>query len=268
MKRQFVLDQMTVLGCSPPEMTYIAARAGYDFVNFRLLGRPGEPDHGMSKNKDLLRRTKTALAETGVKLHDIGVASINDGIAPKSYLPEMEAAAELGACRVMTNAWSPERNFVVETFAQLCEMAKPLGLTMEFEFVTWAGVTDIREALELIRAAKSENAGILVDTLHFDRSRCRLEELEEIPRELLHFVHLCDAPKEIPATKEGLIHTALRERLYVGEGSINIAAILKRLPEIPYSIESPHLARAKELGYTEHAFRCLEYAKNYLDANL
>lgn len=268
MKRQFVLDQMTVLGCAPHDMTYIASRAGYDYVNYRLLGRPGEPDHSMSKNKELLRMTKTALRETGVRLHDIGVASINDGVDPKKYLPEMEIAAEMGGKRVLTNAWSPDRSFVIETLVQLCEMAKPLGLTLDFEFVTWASVQGIQDTLEILRATKCDNVGILIDTLHFHRSRCRIEEIDEIPNEYLHFVHLCDAPGEIPDTKEGLYHTALKERLYLGEGGINIAAILQKLPNIPCSIESPHHARANELGYTEHAFRCLEYAKGYLNGNL
>ncbi|MDF2930356.1 MAG: Xylose isomerase protein barrel [Anaerospora sp.] len=85
-----------------------------------------------------------------------------------------------------------------------------------------------------------------------------------MPREWFHFAHLCDGPAEIPDTKEALIHTGRDERLYAGEGGIDIAAILKRLPAIPYSIELPHLARVKELGYAEHAWRCLQSAKNYL----
>jgi sugar phosphate isomerase/epimerase len=60
-----------------------------------------------------------------------------------------------------------------------------------------------------------------------------------------------------------LIHTGRDERLYVGEGGIDIAAILNRLPEMVYSIELPHIERAKELGYAEHARRCLETSKNY-----
>jgi sugar phosphate isomerase/epimerase len=76
-------------------------------------------------------------------------------------------------------------------------------------------------------------------------------------------VHLCDAPGKIPDTKEGLIHTAREERLYVGEGGIDVAAIVDRLREVPYSIELPHRARVKEFGYAEHARRCLETAKKY-----
>lgn len=58
------------------------------------------------------------------------------------------------------------------------------------------------------------------------------------------------------------------ERLYVGEGGINIAEILKRVPVPVISIELPLLARAKEFGYTEHACRCLESAKAYAAANI
>jgi hypothetical protein len=36
---------------------------------------------------------------------------------------------------------------------------------------------------------------------------------------------------------------------------------------VPYSIELPHLERVKELGYAEHAWRCLKTAKEYLAAH-
>ena len=58
------------------------------------------------------------------------------------------------------------------------------------------------------------------------------------------------------------------ERLYVGEGGVPVADILNRMPKMVYSIELPHLARAKEFGYAEHAFRCLESAKAYAAAHI
>ena len=269
MTRQFSLAHLTVLGCAPPEMTYIAARAGYDFVSYRpiYMGLPGEPNYDLAGNKEMLRQTRTALAATGLKLLDIELARIADGLEPKRYLPAMEVAAELGARHVLSSIWTSERNFAVERFAELCDLAKPLGLTVDLEFVTFAGVKNLKEALEVLRAAGRENCGIMVDTLHFSRSRVALTELDGVPRAWLHYAHLCDGPAEIPSTNEGLIHTAREERLYAGEGGIDIAAILNRLPEIPYSIELPHLARVKELGYAEHAWRCLQTAKDYLDAH-
>jgi len=54
------------------------------------------------------------------------------------------------------------------------------------------------------------------------------------------------------------------ERLYLGEGGIDVATILGALPPMVYSLEIPHLARVREYGYAEHAFRCLEHTKAYL----
>ncbi|UOF91165.1 sugar phosphate isomerase/epimerase [Fodinisporobacter ferrooxydans] len=269
MTRQFSLAHLTVLGCTPPEMTYIAARTGYDFVSFRPidLGTPNEPKYPLAEDKVMMRQTKAALAETGVKLLDIELARIYDGVDPKIYLPAMEVAAELGGRHILTSAWTEDRNFVIDCFSELCDLAKPFGLTVDFEFVTWASVTTLKEAVDIVSAANRENAGIMVDTLHFNRSHVRLEELDSVPREWFHFAHVCDAPKEIPTTREGLLHTGRAERLYVGEGGIDIAAILNRMPEIPYSLELPHVKRVQELGYEEFARRCLQTAKDYLDTH-
>jgi sugar phosphate isomerase/epimerase len=168
---------------------------------------------------------------------------------------------------VLSSIWTPDRSLYTEKFAELCELAKPFGLTVDLEFVTFADVKNLKEAVGLLRAVYQDNAGIMIDTLHFNRSRVTLEELDEVPRQWFHFAHLCDGPAEIPATREGLIHTARDERLYAGEGAIDIAAILNRIPEVPYSIELPHLTRMKEYGYAEHARRCLQAAKDYLAAH-
>lgn len=268
-KSRFSLAHLTVLGCAPPEMTYIAARAGYDFVSYRIITMhlPNEPNYDLAGNQVMMRQTKTALAATGLKVHDVELAQIQDGVDLKSYVPALETAAELGARHVITSIWTLERNYAVDRLAELCDLGKKVGLTMNLEFVTWANVSNLRDAIAVCRAVKRNNCGLLIDTLHFNRSRVKLEELDAVPREWFHFAHVCDAPKEIPPTNEGLIHTAREERLYPGEGAIDIAAIVNRLPEIPYSLEIPHLARVKELGYAEHAWRCLQTAKEYFSAH-
>ena len=268
-ERRFSLVYLTVFGCPPPEMTYIAARAGYDFVSFRpiFMGLPGEPNFELAANAQLLRQTKTALASTGLHVLDIELARVTDGLDPKKYLPALEVGAELGARHVISSIWTADRVFAAECYARICEMARPLGLTVDLEFVTFASARTLQDVLDVLRPARLENCGVLVDMLHFSRSRVTLAELDAVPREWFHFVHLCDAPAAIPATTDELIRTAREERLYPGEGGIDIAAILQRIPDVPYSIEAPHLARVKELGYTEHAFRCLQAAKSYLAAH-
>jgi sugar phosphate isomerase/epimerase len=263
--RQYSLAYLTLYGCPPPEMTYIAHRAGYDFVSLRpiYMGLPGEPNFDLSANPQLLRQTKSALASTGLRVHDVELARVADGTDPKKYLPELEVGAELGAKHVISSIWTNDRVFAAECFDQLCDIAKPLGLTINLEFVTFASVKTLREAVDVLKASHRTNCGVLVDMLHFSRSRVTLADLALVPRDWFHFVHLCDATATIPTTTEELTRQAREERLYPGEGAIDIAAIMQRIPNVPCSIEAPHAARVKELGSAEHAFRCLEAAKKY-----
>jgi sugar phosphate isomerase/epimerase len=262
---RFSLAHLTVLGCAPPEMTYIAARAGYDFVSYRLITMhlAGEPDYDLARNAGMLRQTRTALASTGLKLHDVELARIQDGVPVKSYFPALETAAGLGARQVITSIWTAERNYAIDTLGELCDLGAKLRLTMNLEFVTWANVATLADAVAVCRAVKRDNCGLLIDVLHFNRSRVPLSQLGALPKQWLHFAHISDAPKEIPSTKEGLIHTGREERLYPGEGAIDIAAIVNRLPSVAYSLEIPNLARVRELGYAEHARRCLQAARRY-----
>ncbi len=269
MTRKFSLVYLTAAGCAPPEMIHLAARAGFEYVSLRTIsmGLAGEPEFGLARNPALLRDTRTALEETDVKLLDIENARIHDATDFARYLPEMEIAASLGATAVLTNVWTADRNLAVDSFARLCEHAKSFGLKVSLEFVTWAAIRNIRESVDLIEAAGCDNAGIAVDLLHFSRSRCTLDELASLPPKLLTALHLCDAPAEIPETVAGLIHNGRAERLYVGEGGIDVAGVVRRMPDIVFGVEIPHLERVKVIGHAEHVFRALERTKDYLAAH-
>ncbi len=271
MQTQFSLAHLTLLGCTPPELTYIAARAGYDFVSLRLIpmGVPGEAAC-LPLEAPMIRKTKAALDETGVKLLDIELVRIIAEKDPKTYLPAMEAAAELGARHVISSAWTTDRSdrdFIVERYAEICDLAGPLGLTVDLEFPTFSRLTNLEEAADIVRAANCDNGGILIDTLYFHFAGVRLDQLAALPPDWFHFLHICDTVEEIPNTREGMIHIARDERLYVGEGCIDFAAIFDRIPGVPFSIELPHAQRVKELGFEGHARRCLETARQYLDTH-
>ena len=267
--RQFSLAYLTLFGCPPPEMTYIAGRAGYDFVSLRpiYMGLPGEPNFDLSANPQMLRDTKKALASTGLRVHDVELARVADGTDPKKYLSALEVGAELGAKHVISSIWTNDRVFAAECFDQLCDIAKPLGLTINLEFVTFASLKTLREAIDLLKASRRTNVGVLVDMLHFSRSRVPLADLAAVPPGWFNFVHLCDATATIPNTTEELTRQAREERLYPGEGAIDLPGILQRIPNVPCSIEAPHAARVKEMGFTEHAFRCLQAAKKFVAAH-
>lgn len=263
----FSLAHLTALSSTPAELTYIAADAGYDFVSPRIImtGTRNEIGYSYDLTKDpaMYRDTKRALSETGLKIHDIELVRITDTFDPAALTPTLEIAAGLGVKHVLSSVWTPNRALATERFAELCDVAGRYGLDISLEFVTWANLTNLREALEMLRTTNRSNARLTVDLLHAHRSGVSPEELASVPRDFFSFVHLCDAPMEIPTTQEGLIHTGRAERLYVGEGGLDIVGYLNALPPIPYCLEIPHLARAQQLGNAEHAARCLQIAKTF-----
>ena len=263
------LAHLTAIGCPPPELTYVAAKAGYDHVSFRtiFLGLPNEPNYSLAHNPQMLRQTRAALAETGIQPLDIELARIADGVDVKSYWPALENAAELGIHNVISSIWTTNRAFALDALATLCDLAARAGVTVNLEFVTWAAVTNLRDTAAAIRAVNRPNLGLMIDTLHFNRSRVELQEIDTCPREWFHMAHLCDAPAEIPTDTAGLIFTGREARLDPGEGGIDLAAIIHRMPLVPYSLEIPNLARVKEVGLAEHARLCCANARKYLAAH-
>jgi len=266
---RFSLAHLSALACTPPELTCLAARAGYDYVSFRTipLGLPGEPNYRLSDNPGLQNELKAALNQTGIKGLDIELARIVDGVDVSTYMPELEAAAELGIRQAVSSVWTANRSYAIDCLGMLCDLAGKIGITINLEFVTWAGAATLHEAAEMIRAVNRPNCGLLVDTLHFSRSRVCLGELSAIPGSWFHIVHLCDAPAEIPSAKEDLMYTAREARLDPGEGGIDLAGILNRIPDVPYSLEVPNLERVKRVGYAEHVRLALVNAKNYFSTH-
>ena len=269
MNRPFSLAHLTMLGVPPPELVETAAKAGYQFVSLRPIpvGAPNEPVYPLATDRTLLLRTKAAMEATGVGLLDIEVARIVKEATPKSYLFALEAAAELGGRHVLSSAWCDDRPYILDFFSELCDLALPFGLTVDLEFVTWSGIRTLDEAVEVVREARRSNAGIVVDTLHFDRCHAELEKLSALPREWFHFAQISDAPATYSTEREDLIRIGRAERLYLGEGGIDVASILGRLPTVPLSIEIPNTAKLSSLGAEQYARLCIETARSFLAAS-
>lgn len=267
MTKQFSLAHLTVLDSPPPEMVYIAARTGYDFVSLRpiYMGLPGEPNYDLAINKQMMKETKKALAETDVALLDIELARIFDDMDPNKYEPAMEVAAELGGRHVLSSIWTNDWNYAIDNFGRVCELAEQYGLTVELEYVPIASIYNLEGALDVLHAVAKKNAGLMIDVHHFHRANDKIEALDHVPREWFRYVHICDAIGEIPESREEMTRILREERLYVGEGEIDIASIINRIPEVPYSIELPNLKRSKQLGNEEFARRCLQSARAYVE---
>lgn len=268
MKRKFSLAHLTALSLSPPRLVEVAARAGYPYVGLRLNRvTPNEPLYPLADDHALMMETKARLADSGVAVLDIELARMGPDNDARSYGPILEAGAELGATHILTQLPDRDRDRATERFAALCDLARPLGLGIDLEFVSWTDTPDLETAAKVLRAVNRTNAGIMVDTLHFARSGSSLEELRKLPREWFRYAQVCDAPAQAPKTREELIHAARFERLFPGEGALGVREILACLPPgIPYALEIPRASLSRLIGAEEYVRLALRAAQSYLDA--
>jgi sugar phosphate isomerase/epimerase len=268
MGHAYSLAYLTVPGLTPPEQTRVAARAGYDGVSYRLfhLGVPGEPDIDPIA-PSIIRETKRALAETGLKCFDVELMRILRGLEPQTFLPAFEVGAELGAKHAICSAWTDVRNdrkYLVETFAEICDLAAPFGITVNLEFPAFSRLTTLEETIDILERTGRRNQGILVDTLYMHFNKTPLLALERVPTEWINFLHICDA-EDLAFTREDMIRTARDARLYPGEGAIDFWALNYLFPNLPMAIELPHARRLAELGHEQHARNCLTAARAVFD---
>lgn len=152
----------------------------------------------------------------------------------------------------------------MEQFVKLCELARPLGLTVDFEFVTFSPYATLQQAADIVAGSDCDNAGLCIDTLHFDRSGHHREELAGLPRRWFHYAQICDGPEPYSRETDQLRYVAREARLFLGEGNIDVPGIVAQLPPMPYSIELPHARRLAELGADAFARRCLTTAREAL----
>lgn len=267
MVQQYSLAHLTALCCSPPELIIFAAKAGYDFVSLRMTAvTPDEPLYPLIKNRKLMQETKHLLKENGLGVLDVELARLDPQSEPEDYLPFLEAGGELGAQGIIAQLPDPDRRRATERFARLCDLAAQHDLTVNLEFPSWTETPDLQSAIDVLTAVDKPNAGILVDTLHFDRSNSSLDTLKKLPAGWFNFLHLCDAPEKHPETVEGIIHTAREERFFPGEGELKLREIIHCLPPLPYSLEIPNSKLLKVLGAEEYVRRALETTKRYLQS--
>jgi sugar phosphate isomerase/epimerase len=262
MPRQFSLAHLTVLGCTPPELIHIAEQTGYDCVSLRIIPL-GSPSYDLANDAPLRRATKAALVETGLPVLDIELARILPDVDVRDYKPAFEVAAELGAKHVISSIWTPDPAVATDKLMEMCDIAAPLGLTINLEYLPFVPIGRFSDILAIHRAAGRANCGLLVDALYstaYDPA-----ELDALPRHLFNFIHLNDGPKVLPTLGTPEMFEVVREgRLYVGDGEIDLAGLLRRLPQVPCSLELPNAAMVKAYGYAEHARRCLEKAKRFV----
>ncbi len=262
----FSLAHLTVLDLPPPEVISVAAATGCAQAGLRLIPvAPGAAAYPLMDDPAAMRETLARMAGTGVTVADLEIVMLRPETDVATFLPFLEAGARLGAKHVLVAGYDPDEARLTARFAAFCEAAAPFGLTGDLEFMPWTSVPDLAAAIRVVGGAAQPNGGVLVDALHFDRSGSHVEDIARMPRAWLHYWQLCDAPAERPATTEGLLHTARAERMFPGEGGIDLIPLIRAMPpRLPVSLEIPTLELAKTMGPVERVRRAVSLSRDLI----
>lgn len=262
----FSLAYLTIPNTPPVEQIEIAAQCGYEGVGLRTISQKltGEPDYGLADNQTF-RQVRSALERTGIKLMDIELARVADGVDVANYEKEFALGAELGAQYAIASVWTNRQDFARQQFEAMSDLADKYNLKLNLEFVPFSQVRTLQDALDWIQLINRPNVQVLVDTLHAHRAETTAAQLQAVPQDKVGFVHLCDGPAFIPPIDHpDMISVARTSRQYLGQGDIDIAGMMRVLPQPPYyAIELPNAQKVMAVGKLEHARRCLKSTKEY-----
>ncbi len=176
------------------------------------------------------------LRSTGITPLDIEPVILGRDHDPGDAL--VDTAGELGVRHVLVASGPATREAVVERFGELCERAAPAGVVVVLEFLPIFTIATLAAAVGIVEEVDLPNGAVLVDTLHLARSGGSPDDLRRVPRRLLPYLQVADAPAEPPGLdREALRDEALHGRLLPGDGALPLDATLVAVPGVPLSLE-------------------------------
>lgn len=253
MSVEFGLSPDTRWSFSPVEIGAAAAKAGFTAVGFG-------PQHDVAG-------AAPALADLGVRCHELFVLIVSNDT--RRTIAEAErmaaAAASVGAQWVPVIAFN---NFTLDeqTAPMLAECARVLeaaGTRFGFEFGTIGSVRSIDEALAMVEATGSPDAGIVIDAWHFFQGPSSWEQLEQVPLERIAYVQFTDGVEPV---SDDVMDETWNRRVWPGEGSFDLPRFVATLRDRGWdglvSVEVLN-AQYSQLPITEFAARAYEMTARY-----
>jgi sugar phosphate isomerase/epimerase len=259
----YSLAYLTSTPLTPPDAITLADRLGYQAIGVRITpAAPGGDFSPLTTDPVMLRETVRRIDDTGVSVFDVEIARLRADFEPDQFAAFLDAAGQLKARAILVAGDDSDESRLTDSFAKFCRAAASYGLTADLEFMPWTAVKNAKAALRIVTNAAEPNGRVLVDALHVARSATTLEDIASLPRHLLSYAQLCDAPAGVPATEKELIHTARCARLLPGDGGIDLHGLVRALPDdLPLSLEIPNEEWLPKLGAEEWSRRALAAAR-------
>lgn len=249
MVRAISLAALTVLEVSPVEAVRIAARNGYSHVGLRCVpATPEELHFPILSDLALRRELKSVIAGEGICVLDTEIVRIKSTMDWGVTESAIAFSSEFGATRLLVADNDPDPARSHDTFAKMADLASGYDVTPHLEFMPWTCAPNLAAAQSRIDGIA--NGALLIDAFHLARSGGQASDI--IPGDsMIGYVQLCDIAGPIPAM-DRILQEARSDRLFPGEGEIDLLGLLQRLPDIPISLEVP-ADRLRDAGWTAEA---------------
>jgi sugar phosphate isomerase/epimerase len=230
---------------------------------------PPSPDCTSSNAVDdaaLVTETRKRLNDTGLQVLDVEAIWIDEAVDVAGHERMFETAATFGARYAVSMIHDPDVARGLASYAALCELAKPYGVTINLELAKYSAVKSIEQAARVVEASGVGNAAILIDTLHFARSGGSAADAERHQSRLAPYIQIADARRDPPADVSLYRDEALNWRLDPGTGDLPLAALLRALAEnTPLSVEAPD-RNLDHLAPVDRARRGLQATQELLES--
>lgn len=262
-RRSLGLAPLSVLGEAPHRIVTAAAAAGFDFVGLRVLRVvPDEPHVALAPGSAEERRTRAALADTGLDVLDVECLVLDGTIGAEVWWPALEAGAALGARTFTVASSDSDRHRIADHLAAFAQDARSVGIIPAFEPMAYRTVATLADAAALAREA---GCLVLPDSLHYHRRGGTPDQAAAVA-DYAVMLQICDATAQPPADLAGYIEESRAHRLLPGDGAVDLAGFLGAFPaSLPVSVEVPHPSLA-ELGLSAFARQLYAAGRACLDA--
>ena len=215
----------------------IAKNTGFDAVEFTM------DKIETAIQQDVLNKLKEELRE-----HELQTASINGpenfNLLERSEFSNLlkrtegiiHAAREMG-CNLLIPVPSPikadtsNEEVIDQTTHALIELADCCGdmdLGLEFLGMRECSINNLETASEVVRRVALRNVGLVIDTFHMHLSDSRLSDIAKLKGYQVFLIHVNDSER---GDKTRLTDA---NRLFPGEGSIDLKAFASSIGEIGY----------------------------------
>jgi sugar phosphate isomerase/epimerase len=122
---------------------------------------------------------------------------------------------------------------IAERFAELCaDAAEHHSAKIVYEFMPFdVNVHSIENAMRVVGAAETDNAGVAIDTWHMSKLGIAPDDLRAIPLQNLTWVELSDGQKQ---NMDDLIEETTQHRKLPGEGEFDIPGYIEVAMDMGY----------------------------------